>query len=58
MPALKLDDNRRRQEAITALFTKDEKQRICDVALLQGVPPGILVRRAALAVAEQKATAA
>lgn len=48
MPALKLDDNHRRQEAITSLFTKDEKELIIKAALAKGIPPGILVRHGAL----------
>lgn len=53
MAALKLDDNTRRQEAITALFTKEEKERIVKAARERGIPPGILVRNAALDVADQ-----
>lgn len=59
MGAPKLDDNARRHEAITALFTKEEKQRVVKAALARGIAPGILVRNAALQLADQcKASAA
>ena len=54
----KLDDERRRKEAITALFTKDEKQQVVKAALNQGLSPSILVRRAALGAAMSKESAA
>jgi hypothetical protein len=50
----KLDDQLRRHEAITALFTKEEKQQIVKAALKRGLAPSLLVRRAALEVAEIK----
>jgi len=34
----------RRSEAITSLFTKDEKQRVTEIAQAHGLPPAVFVR--------------
>lgn len=57
MPAMKLDDQMRRQEFITACFTKDEKDQIIKAALSRGIPPSILVRKAALDVVAKRESA-
>jgi hypothetical protein len=53
MSAPKMDEEVRRQQAITALFTREEKQKIVKAALSHGIAPSILVRRAALVAVSQ-----
>jgi hypothetical protein len=56
----KLNEDYRRKEQITALFTKDEKQKIVKAALAKGIAPSLLVRNAALNLCQpgQEVTAA
>lgn len=44
----KLEDDRRRRESVTSLYTLEEKAQIILASRACGVPPGILVRLAAL----------
>jgi hypothetical protein len=48
----------RRDEQITALFTKHEKDMVIKAALARGIAPGLLVRNAALNIALSRESAA